>query len=94
MIVGYMVLYVVRDLSVNESLWGRRTMYATWEKALEKAKEMVDEIKGEDNDNSFVLHIKEGSKDDCERYGKAYIYQCLYRGYEIANMYIVPVYDD
>jgi hypothetical protein len=95
MIIGYSILYVDDDITVKEIIWHKRVVYSTWEKAIEKATEEVDDIKKKCDDYSFIALIASNSKENCDRNGSTQIYRIQgVEAHEVGNIYIIPVYDE
>ena len=95
MIIGYSVLYV-NDRNIKDTFWTKRVVYSTWEKALEIATKMAEEIKSNDDEILYVSLFRSDSRKTCENTGNVMVYRFIYKTYgnESGNIYIVPVYNE
>jgi hypothetical protein len=97
MIIGYSVIHVNDDISVKDLLWGKRVVYSTWDKALEKAQLKANEIKYElgDDDNYLISNVTSKSQEKCDKSGNERIITIEDKIYKFStDIYIVPVYDE
>ncbi len=95
MIIGYSILYVDEDITVKEILWHKRIVYSTWEKAVQKATEKVNDIKKKHDSYSFIALIASNSKENCDKNGSTQIYRLHHPEFkEVGNIFIIPVYDE
>ena len=104
MLIGYSVLYIDNDPSVNEILWSRKIVYGTWDKALKQAnilaeheKTNLDADADDDNkDDNFIVSLaRADSKSRCETFGHELIYKIQNKVMgQIGEIYIVPIFDE
>ena len=92
MIIGYLVYVKDGGNAMEYYSCGKRTVYATWEKAMKKANILAEEAKKRDSKLNVVFEKEDNTKDFCDNAGTAWVYSCVYKGEEKECICISPVY--
>jgi hypothetical protein len=92
--IGYSILYINNDTTVNDAIRQKNVVYSTWEMAVEQAMARANEEKNRYDDSYIISLVSSNSKNNCESYGNTQVFTVQLKEYgKIGSLHIVPVFD-